>query len=338
MSNFMGFTEPKENWSKLPHEFIGQMGKVNSLAEIKVVLYILRHTWGYHDAHGNRETEKRISLDEFCRGRKLKGGERMDGGTGMSLNAVKDGIKRAIADGFIEIAGKDETDKARVKTWYALAMLVSEVDTRVSEVDSQPSKVDTQPSTVDPRTKKDTLERYLEKDMGDSKTESPAPLKEEDCQEEPTRIVKDELPVLDHFAAETAETDEAARQWAEIEANGASDGEPPRAQSAGVATPIEDWREFKKTYLDRVAGVLGHNSPSSGDKAALKRIWQMGATGKWETFLEHIENGGGAEFQKQGANAFWIAGKFDDYRVSGTMQVDRAAQNTADALAAMRER
>ena len=56
---FSGFVPPTENYSKLPHAMIEALPLVTSLAEMKVILYVLRHTWGYQD------DEKRINLDEF---------------------------------------------------------------------------------------------------------------------------------------------------------------------------------------------------------------------------------------------------------------------------------
>ncbi|OGC90207.1 MAG: hypothetical protein A2W25_15495 [candidate division Zixibacteria bacterium RBG_16_53_22] len=137
---FQGFNEPKENWSKLPHEFINALPLVSSESELKVILYILRHTWGYGDS------EKKITLDEFANGRKRRDGTHIDNGTGQSINAIKDGLKRAAEHGFID-SETDESDKARHKSYYWLKM--SEVDSGVSEVDSQQS-------TVDPRTEKET--------------------------------------------------------------------------------------------------------------------------------------------------------------------------------------
>src|SRR5579859_7062430 len=101
MPTFQGFEEPESNWSKLPHQLIEALPEITSLAELKVILYILRHTWGYH------ESCKRISQDEFENGRKKQHGERLDPGTGMSTNAIKDGIARAIKHGFIRV----ETDR-----------------------------------------------------------------------------------------------------------------------------------------------------------------------------------------------------------------------------------
>ena len=112
-NTFAGFEEPKENWSKLPHALIGALPQVSTISELKVILYILRHTWGYH------ESERRISLDEFRHGRKRRDGTRIDDGTGLSTNSIKDGIKRAVAGGFI-IVDRDERDGARIKQYYRL--------------------------------------------------------------------------------------------------------------------------------------------------------------------------------------------------------------------------
>lgn len=162
MNNFTGFFEPEENWSKLPHQFIESMNAIDSLAEMKVVLYVLRHTWGFQDR------EKRITLDEFCDGRKRKDGSRLDAGTGMSANAIRDGIQRAIDDGFIVITHEDTSDKARIKRWYAMRMFGTEpskVDPGLSEVDanldSQRSTSDVNTSTAEPRSEKETPERNL---------------------------------------------------------------------------------------------------------------------------------------------------------------------------------
>lgn len=108
------FGEPKENWSKLPHVLTDEyLSQFTSLSELKVVLYILRHTWGYHEEY------KRITIDEFANGRKKKDGARMDTGCGMSENAIRDGLKRAIAHEFI-FMHEDASDAARIKRYYSL--------------------------------------------------------------------------------------------------------------------------------------------------------------------------------------------------------------------------
>ena len=150
MSSFTGFEYPEQNWSKLPHALVARLGTITSLAELKIILYILRHTWGFQEFG----TPKRITLDEFQNGRKRRDGSRLDNGVGMSRNSIKDGISRAITDGFI-IQTSDGRDAARNSHEYQLLM-VSEVDSRGSEVDTLPSEVDTLPSEVDTRSEKDT--------------------------------------------------------------------------------------------------------------------------------------------------------------------------------------
>jgi DnaA N-terminal domain len=87
-------------------------------AEHKIVEYLLRHTWGYHE-YG---IKRRITLDEFMHGRKRHDGSRLDSGTGLGKKAVIDGIRAAIEQGFIS-EEVDGTDRARVKKYYSLVML-----------------------------------------------------------------------------------------------------------------------------------------------------------------------------------------------------------------------
>lgn len=111
---FQGFVQPKQNWSRLPHQLINSLPLFDSKAEIVVVLYILRHTWGY------RDKRKRITLDEFEHGRKRKDGTRIDKGVGMTKPSVVSGLKSAHKHGFITIE-TDDSDKGRVKKFYSLA-------------------------------------------------------------------------------------------------------------------------------------------------------------------------------------------------------------------------
>ena len=74
MSKFDGFDIPKENWSKLPNALIAALPLFTSASELKVVLYVLRHTWGYQEF----DNPKSITLDELAHGRKRKNGTRLD--------------------------------------------------------------------------------------------------------------------------------------------------------------------------------------------------------------------------------------------------------------------
>lgn len=145
---FKGFEFPEQNYSKLPHEFIDLLPQIDSLAELKVILYILRHTWGFSEF----DKPKKMTLDELQNGRKRRDGSRMDGGTGLSVNSIKAGVEKAAERGILKIE-TDESDRARIEKWYSLNMSdESNFDSRLSKVDSLPSKVDN-------RTEKETIER-----------------------------------------------------------------------------------------------------------------------------------------------------------------------------------
>lgn len=113
--SFSGFDEPLENWSKLPNSFIAALPLVTSLAELKVILYILRHTWGYKEY----DQGKHITTDEFANGRKRKDGTRIDTGIGMSEPSIRSGINTAMLHGFICV-DVDNHDLARVEKSYRL--------------------------------------------------------------------------------------------------------------------------------------------------------------------------------------------------------------------------
>jgi hypothetical protein len=165
---FPGFQTPKENWSKLPHQLIGALPVFTSEGEIKVVLYILRHTWGYREFG----QPKRITVDEFMHGRKTTNLEdyptgRMDNGVGMSKDAILRGLRRAEKHGFIEIE-IDDSDKARIKKHYVLRMSESQTpdssgvrksDPKVRKSDSQVRESDSNGTESVPRSEKETLER-----------------------------------------------------------------------------------------------------------------------------------------------------------------------------------
>ncbi len=103
---------------KVPTVFVDIIAAIDNLAELKVVMYILRHTWGFSDF----EASRRITIDEFMHGRKKTDGTRMDNGTGLSKSAVSDGLERAIKHGFVECF-IDDRDRARVKHYYRPRML-----------------------------------------------------------------------------------------------------------------------------------------------------------------------------------------------------------------------
>ncbi|MEI7554352.1 hypothetical protein [Candidatus Chlorohelix sp.] len=115
---FAGFSRPESNYFRMPNNWTDITARINSLAELKVVEYILRHTWGFQEFG----IKRRITIDEFIFGRKRIDGSRMDLGTRLSEQSVRNGLKQAIEDGFI-LEEVDTRDLARIKKYYCLRMV-----------------------------------------------------------------------------------------------------------------------------------------------------------------------------------------------------------------------
>lgn len=155
---FQGFRQQEANFSQLPHQFIDLLPEIKSLAELKVLIYLLRHTWGYQEY----ATHKLISIDEFVHGRKRKDGTRMDGGTGLSEQGVRDGIEKAVEHCYMTVE-TDDSDRGRVKKSYALNM-VNVVGSGVQSLEGGVQSLDLYPPKFVPRSEKETIERNLEKE------------------------------------------------------------------------------------------------------------------------------------------------------------------------------
>src|SRR2546421_6723680 len=114
---YAGFSKPEANFFRLPNEWTDITARITSLAELKLVEYVLKYTWGYSEF----DVVKKITTDEFMYGRKRKSGERIDTGTGLSKPSVIAGLKSAVAHGLLE-EETDDADKARIKKYYKLKM------------------------------------------------------------------------------------------------------------------------------------------------------------------------------------------------------------------------
>ncbi|MCK4958026.1 MAG: PadR family transcriptional regulator [Planctomycetes bacterium] len=262
---FEGFGTPKENWSKLPHTLIAELPTIKSASELKVILYILRHTWGYH------EIEKRISLDEFAHGRKKRGGERLDNGTGMSIPSIRDGIKRAVEHGFITVE-TDDSDKARVKKYYSLNQTVRSLQSDCKEVTPRVQETYN-------RTKKETPERNLETHFAQGASESV----QESPQEETTQPQDEFCPDCDKPLCTSEQTprleDCCACRSEQVltEAFGARTREP-------VAPPTHHYSE--KIHWPWIAKSDGRFKPrSNASIEAMEHVLYLvnHITGKWPT-------------------------------------------------------
>jgi len=163
---FQGFSKPEANFFRLPNEWTDITARVTSLAELKLVEYVLKHTWGYSEF----DLVKKITTDEFMHGRKKKNGERIDTGTGLSKPSVIAGLKGAVKHGLLE-EETDDSDKARIKKYYKLKMRTPIEEKEPAEKETPHADVkkvnigvkdfNSRGKTSLHRSEKDTLERYI---------------------------------------------------------------------------------------------------------------------------------------------------------------------------------
>lgn len=162
---FEGFSKPEANFFRLPNEWTDMTANITSLAEVKLVEYVLKHTWGYSEF----DLVKKITTNEFMYGRKKKDGTRIDSGTGLSKPSVIEGLTNAVKHGLLEVE-IDESDKARIKKFYKLHMKtpldeaepeVKAVHTEVKNVYFGVKNIDSRGKKSLQRSEKDTLERYI---------------------------------------------------------------------------------------------------------------------------------------------------------------------------------
>jgi hypothetical protein len=116
----------------MPNNWTDITADIKNLAELKVVEYVMRHTWGYREFG----VKKAITTDEFMNGRKRNDGSRMDKGTGLSNRSVIDGLRLAEEHGYLT-SELDSTDKARQVKSYMLKM--SELDMKILHIETDES-------------------------------------------------------------------------------------------------------------------------------------------------------------------------------------------------------
>src|SRR5438874_10763373 len=162
---FEGFNKPEANFFRLPNEWTDITARITSLAEMKLVEYVLKHTWGYSEF----DLVKKITTDEFMYGRRKKNGERIDQGTGLSKPSVIEGLNSAIKHGLLEVE-IDDSDRARIKKYYKLKMRTpieadepekEETHADVKNLYPGVKNVDSRGKQSLQRSEKDTKERYI---------------------------------------------------------------------------------------------------------------------------------------------------------------------------------
>src|SRR5688572_25884112 len=112
---FKGFISPR--YTQVPDALFDELMAYLSGAELKVLLYIIRRTFGFKKDSDN------ISLSQICHGIKTREGEVLDNGTGLSLSTVQIAVKGLLEKNCVLSARNRSVKKGDEPTTYSLNML-----------------------------------------------------------------------------------------------------------------------------------------------------------------------------------------------------------------------
>jgi hypothetical protein len=109
---FAGYTSP--NYTQVPDELFDQQLPDLSGAELKVLLYIMRRTFGF------KKDSDDISLNQICRGITTRDGRVLDRGTGLSKSTAQLAIKGLLTKNIILTTKRVSREKGNEATTYEL--------------------------------------------------------------------------------------------------------------------------------------------------------------------------------------------------------------------------
>lgn len=118
---FQGYSSP--NYTPVPDELFDDQLADLSGAELKVLLYIIRRTFGF------KKDSDSISLNQICNGITTREGETIDRGTGLSLSTVQQAIKGLIQKLCVIAVRNRSQEKGDMPTTYSLNIRSSQPPT-----------------------------------------------------------------------------------------------------------------------------------------------------------------------------------------------------------------
>lgn len=110
--NFHGYTSP--NYTQVPDELFDRQLPDLSGAELKVLLYIMRRTFGF------KKDADDISLNQICRGITTRDGRALDRGTGLSKSTAQLAIKGLLEKNIILTQKRVSKEKGNEATTFRL--------------------------------------------------------------------------------------------------------------------------------------------------------------------------------------------------------------------------
>ena len=105
---------PNPNTTPLPNCIVDEYLPHFTGAELKVILYLVRRTLGFH------KTRDAISLNQICNGIVRKDGRRLDRGTGLHKSTACDALNSLINWGMIKRVTRRDPVRGDLPTEYIL--------------------------------------------------------------------------------------------------------------------------------------------------------------------------------------------------------------------------
>ena len=155
MGSFRGFPPIKSNFTAIPNLFFDELlSEIKSVAELKVLLYIFRHTYGW---------QKRfdcISLSQFVSGVITREGVKVDNGIGIDKKSVLRGIDGCLERG--TILKWSDGFRGREQVWYFI---------NTEENRKYLLQLETGATTIEEIIYRNRGNRYIETDDSDNEDE-----------------------------------------------------------------------------------------------------------------------------------------------------------------------
>jgi len=119
---FLGFRSPR--YTQVPDELFDVLLPRLSGPELKVILYVIRRTFGF------KKDSDSISLSQICSGITTRQGDVLDSGTGLSKSTVALVLKSLVEKNILVRRRNSSREKGNEPTTYALNM----IDTPLSDL------------------------------------------------------------------------------------------------------------------------------------------------------------------------------------------------------------
>lgn len=107
---------PRPNTTQVPDVFLDEIMSTLNEAELRVMLYIIRRTYGF------KRDEDTISLAQFSRGIITYDGRCLDGGTGMKRTSVIRGLRSLEKRQLIEVVRVVTAEHGKQPSSYRLVL------------------------------------------------------------------------------------------------------------------------------------------------------------------------------------------------------------------------